>query len=101
MSKPLGGSRPGRPRLGRGPLGRLGHRVISFPRSDDCHLFLCMSCKFYSKGRQTLGPGRKCAPPTKTGAKNMRRLRRGLHPDEAGASFDGDEFIPLLSFTNY
>eukprot|EP00959_Pyramimonas_sp_CCMP1952_P378203 7922592-Pyramimonas_sp.AAC.1 len=48
LSNPLGGPCPGQSRLDQGQLERLGHRVIAFPCSDGGHLFLCMSCKFYT-----------------------------------------------------
>eukprot|EP00959_Pyramimonas_sp_CCMP1952_P123915 2590661-Pyramimonas_sp.AAC.1 len=46
--------------------------------------------------KKVLGLSRKCGPPTQTGFRNLRRLRKGLHPDKRGASVDIDEFIPLL-----
>ena len=97
-SKPIGGPEcSGRSRLDQGVLDALGHSVIAFPCSDNSFLFLRMSCKFYSSGGMVLGLGRKCATkPTECGRKDMRKLRKGQHPDKKGVFVELDEFIPLL-----
>ena len=87
---------PGKSKLDQGVLERLGHRVLALPCSDASHLFVCLSCKFYSSGAQVLGLGRECKPPTITGIRNFRKLKKGLHPDKEGVFVHIDEFIALM-----